>query len=109
MSDSRAFNRLVLAFRSGTLDDQVDAISLYVEAKLAERESKLDRRYMDLGELAARYREALQRIADYDVPDAHAMISIARTALGTSVPDGNYTDSIDVPPPCDTSENETKP
>ena len=115
MSDSRAFNRLVLAFRSGTLDDQVDAIALYVEAKLAERESKLERRYMDLGELAARYREALVKVKDAKLLTvAHIA---AMDALGidwyrgglSQEPDGNYTDSIDVPPPCDTSENETKP
>ena len=58
----------------------------------------------NLEERNQRLEAALRRIADYDVPDAHAMISIARTALGTSAPDGNYTDSIDVPPPCDTLE-----
>lgn len=84
-------------------------------AQAKARIASLERRYMDLGELAARYREALVKVKDAKLLTvAHIA---AMDALGidwyrgglSQEPDGNYTDSIDVPPPCDTLENETKP
>ena len=59
------------------------------------------------GARIATLEEALRRIMR-GVDCSEQSYQYAEEALGTSAPDGNYTDSIDVPPPCDTAETEVK-